>query len=96
MGALLGELSSADNAVRSAAEARLEAVPAPQRAVAFFEYAAGGGGDAEARGFALVLLRRLLSSSWEEVQSASGSRTRSWTGRVLRCGRRWALVGRRS
>lgn len=71
LGQLLSELTSQTNEVRSGAETRLEAIPAPQRAQLLFQFYCQSG-DEENRNFALVLLRRLLSNSWEEVWPALG------------------------
>uniref|UniRef100_A0A674HVH8 Importin 5 n=1 Tax=Taeniopygia guttata TaxID=59729 RepID=A0A674HVH8_TAEGU len=68
--ALLGNLLSPDNAVRRQAEETYETIPGPSKITYLLQAIRNNATPEEARQMAAVLLRRLLSSAFEEVYPA--------------------------
>ncbi|KAJ7415326.1 Importin-5 [Willisornis vidua] len=68
--ALLGNLLSPDNAVRKQAEETYENIPGPSKITYLLQAIRNTATPEEARQMAAVLLRRLLSSAFEEVYPA--------------------------
>uniref|UniRef100_A0A8C5U4Q6 Importin 5 n=1 Tax=Malurus cyaneus samueli TaxID=2593467 RepID=A0A8C5U4Q6_9PASS len=68
--ALLGNLLSPDNAVRKQAEETYETIPGPSKITYLLQAIRNNATPEEARQMAAVLLRRLLSSAFEEVYPA--------------------------
>lgn len=64
---LLGSLLSPDNAARKQAEETYETIPGPSKITFLLQAIRNAAAAEEARQMAAVLLRRLLSSSFEEV-----------------------------
>ncbi|GMT32852.1 hypothetical protein PFISCL1PPCAC_24149 [Pristionchus fissidentatus] len=64
---LLTAMLSTENEQRSAAEKQYEEIPQAQKPTLLFQIYRLPGVAEEHRSLALVLLRRLLSSSWEEI-----------------------------
>ncbi|CAH2223637.1 importin-5 [Pelobates cultripes] len=64
---LLGNLLSPDNGSRKQAEETYESIPGPSKITFLLQAVRNAGAAEEARQMAAVLLRRLLSSSFEEV-----------------------------
>ncbi|XP_069061286.1 importin-5 [Pleurodeles waltl] len=67
---LLGSLLSPDNAARKQAEETYETIPGPSKITFLLQAIRNVAAAEEARQMAAVLLRRLLSSSFEEVYPA--------------------------
>ncbi|KAG8452040.1 hypothetical protein GDO86_004004 [Hymenochirus boettgeri] len=64
---LLGNLLSPENTTRKQAEETYESIPGPNKITLLLQAIRNGNAAEEARQMAAILLRRLLSSSFEEV-----------------------------